>query len=89
MEASQEPDNGVSYHFQAIAVRLKEEQLGEVLFEDWLLVFVAQSGVDEGPIHGQRVEQVVELVLDLIVLWKRFCEYFSGFSVFLLAYSWL
>lgn len=72
-----------AYRFQRIAVRLEEEQLGEVLFEDRFLVFAAQSGVDERPVHGQRVEQVVELVLDLIVLWKEFLLFSGNSFVFM------
>lgn len=84
MEASKEPSRVImefSYLLQRIAVRLKEEQLWEVLLEYWFLVFVAQRGVYEGPVHCQRVEQIVEFVLYLIVLWKNL-SYFRDFQAF-------
>jgi hypothetical protein len=50
----------------------EEEELGEVLLVDWLLIFIVGGVVDAvRAIQCQRVEQLVKLVLDLIVLWTR------------------
>jgi hypothetical protein len=48
-------------------VALKEEQFREVSFVDGFLVFAGERWI--GAVEGERGEELVEFVLDVVVLW--------------------
>lgn len=77
-------------NFKIFLTRLKKEQFREVLLVDWLLILVAQRVVNAvGPIQCERVEKLVQFVLDVIVLWKKLVEKtFSHNFNFKLSYRW-